>query len=987
MLTTTATGRFIRLLMLSSCLVVILAAGAVPAVAGARHEQPAAGGAAAPLAPSYLDSLTSLPAGILAIGDGGHGLGLRPAPQRPVAVSAGGKSARALEAALPSAYDLRTAGRVSSVKDQGAYGTCWSFAACGSLESALLPGESSDFAEDNMVLTSGFYGGGDAYNWGGNIWMAAAYLTRWGGPVFESDDAYGDGFTPIGLTPRKHVQDIMLVPARTGPLDNDAIKNAVTQYGGAYVSMCWSSSSTYYKPATAAYYYDGTAGTNHGVLIVGWNDAFPASSFATTPSGPGAFLVKNSWGSGWGSGGYFWASYYDSKFGRAGEMAVFNGSESPSNYSGVYQYDPLGDCNDYGYGGSTGWFANVFTAQSSASLRAVGFYALAPNSTYEVYTGTSLAAKTLATSGTLSMGYHTVALPSPVSLTAGQTFVVAVKLTTPGYTYPIAFEAPYSNYSPSATAAAGQSYVSSSGSSWTDFTTQVAKGNVCLKAFVSGSSTSTGPTISGFSPVSGPVGAAVTVTGTGFGTGGQVAKSNVTRVAFNGVSASYSVTSPTQLTATVPTGATTGRITVTTAAGTGTSASNFTVTTPSGSAPTVGGFSPLSGLVGSSVTVTGTGFSGVSRVAFNGVAAVFNVTSATQITATVPSGATTGRISVTTSAGTGTSASSFTVTTPSGPAPTVGGFSPLSGLVGSSVTVTGSGFSGVSRVAFNGVSASYSVTSPTQLTATVPTGATTGRITVTTAAGTGTSASNFTVTTPSGSAPTVGGFSPLSGLVGSSVTITGTGFSGVSRVAFNGVAAVFNVTSATQLTATVPSGATTGRISVTTSAGTGTSASSFTVTTPSGPAPTISGFTPATAPVRTIVTITGTGFSGVTQVSFNGVNGQFMVDNSTTIRAVVPAGATSGPVRVVTSGGTAVSACAVRREVTRVRPDLRRKVLSQAGFAGGSGRGRRRCEARPPVPRTASGGGTGRARGRDGRCGAKVMRRATFLWMEHGSQT
>jgi uncharacterized protein (TIGR03437 family) len=79
--------------------------------------------------------------------------------------------------------------------------------------------------------------------------------------------------------------------------------------------------------------------------------------------------------------------------------------------------------------------------------------------------------------------------------------------------------------------------------------------------------------------------------------------------------------------------------------------------------PTVSGFSPTSGSVGTSVTISGSNFTGASAVRFNGTSASFTVNSASQITATVPSGASTGPISVTTSAGTGTSSSSFTVTT------------------------------------------------------------------------------------------------------------------------------------------------------------------------------------------------------------------------------------------------------------------------------------------------------------------------------------
>ena len=80
------------------------------------------------------------------------------------------------------------------------------------------------------------------------------------------------------------------------------------------------------------------------------------------------------------------------------------------------------------------------------------------------------------------------------------------------------------------------------------------------------------------------------------------------------------------------------------------------------SAPTISSFSPTSGPVGTSVTISGTNFTGASSVKFNGTSASYTVNSSTQITATVPSGATTGPISVTNSSGTGTSSSSFTVT-------------------------------------------------------------------------------------------------------------------------------------------------------------------------------------------------------------------------------------------------------------------------------------------------------------------------------------
>ena len=398
-----------------------------------------------------------------------------------------------------ASYDLRTLGRVTPVKDQNPYGTCWSFASLGSLESCLLPGETRDFSEDNMILTNGFdydFSVGP-YNNGGTYLMSTAYLVRWSGPVNESEDAYGDHYTPAMLVPSKHVQDVSWFAPRATANDNDNVKSAVSTYGGVYAAMYMDGSSSYYNATTHAYYYNGgspTNQTNHAVLIVGWDDSYPASRFASPPPGSGAFIVKNSWGTGWGESGYFYVSYYDTEFGMNSLFAVFNGAQATSNYTGIYQYDPLGDTYSCGYGSSTGWFANVFTAQSTTLLRAVGFYSLTPNTSYEVYTGSSLATKTLSTSGTLAtMGYHTVALLTPVAVTSGQPFVVAVKVTSPGINYPIAIEYPISGYSSSATASAGQSYVSSDGSSWYDSTTYLANTNVCLKAYTAGTDT-TAPT-------------------------------------------------------------------------------------------------------------------------------------------------------------------------------------------------------------------------------------------------------------------------------------------------------------------------------------------------------------------------------------------------------------------------------------------------------------------------------------------------------------
>jgi hypothetical protein len=164
--------------------------------------------------------------------------------------------------------------------------------------------------------------------------------------------------------------------------------------------------------------------------------------------------------------------------------------------------------------------------------------------------------------------------------------------------------------------------------------------------------------------------------------------------------------------------------------------------------PIVLAFLPLSGPVGTSVTITGLGFqdsSPATGVAFNGTAASFTVDSTTQITAMVPSGATTGPISVTDSEATGISLLDFTVT-PS-PIPTILSFLPLSGRVGTSVTITGTGFTGASSVAFAGEPATFDLISDLQIDTVVPAHAGTGPISITTPGGVATSLLDFTVPT------------------------------------------------------------------------------------------------------------------------------------------------------------------------------------------------------------------------------------------------
>jgi C1A family cysteine protease len=386
-----------------------------------------------------------------------------------------------------ASYDLRAAGKLSLVRDQGRYGTCWAFASLASLESSLLPGAAADYSENNLAHRSGFELG---YDSGGNSYMAAAYLLRWDGPVAETDDPYAPDAATPNASPgdaavRAHVHEVLYLPARKTSADNADLKWAVMTYGAVYTTMYWTSSA--WRDATDAYYYAGS-GANHAVDVVGWDDAYPATGFAMTPAGPGAFLVRNSWGTDFGRGGYFWVSYYDAAFGR--QSAVFAGAEAAGTDERIYQHDPLGWVASYrppaAADPATAWFAAAYTPAEDGSLTAAGFYATAPGATCEVRVAESVAGirdAAVSASGTLAAaGYHTVTLDTPVTVTAGRPLVIAVKLTTPGYSFPVAIERPFAGYADAA-AASGQSFVSGDGTSWSDMTALIAGTDVCLKGY------------------------------------------------------------------------------------------------------------------------------------------------------------------------------------------------------------------------------------------------------------------------------------------------------------------------------------------------------------------------------------------------------------------------------------------------------------------------------------------------------------------------
>lgn len=398
--------------------------------------------------------------------------------------NASGETAPVLEE-LPAYYDCRANGKMPVVKNQGTLGTCWAVAASSALESSLLPQERAVFSAEHIFRQSGYAG---VQENGGAFMMCAAYLTAWKGPILEETDPYGDGISVEDARPVKHVQEIQMVLER----DDEKIKRLIYENGAVQSSIHMEMdgeqiAETCYHEQYAAYCYRGEAEVNHDILIIGWDDAYPAGNFRQPPKRDGAFICQNSWGEAFGENGIFYVSYADTGIGK--NCAAYTKIEHTDHYDRIYQSDLCGYVGQAGYGRETCRFANVYTADKAETLCAVGFYATGPDSSYEISvvnefqnTLSLVLAKKDQEGAVSNAGFYTVELEEPVPLEEGQTFAVCVKITTPDAAYPVAMEYKADEATKDVILEDGQGYISPDGYRWMSMEEEY-EGNVCLKAY------------------------------------------------------------------------------------------------------------------------------------------------------------------------------------------------------------------------------------------------------------------------------------------------------------------------------------------------------------------------------------------------------------------------------------------------------------------------------------------------------------------------
>ena len=236
----------------------------------------------------------------------------------------------------PAKYDPRSLGLVTSVKNQGQWGLCWDYAAMSTAESSLIKTGLANYSVDLSELHSAYVAykkytyNNESFtsfcNDGGN-WGLVYYAMNDGyGPVLESTVSWQeptDDFTLSNNVFSSHAYELQKIYMLKYSADQESINKVkwlVSNYGAATISLYmyytngWGFKEAGSVNGDASFYFPQSINTtNHALSVVGWDDSYPATNFGVTAPGNGAWLVKNSYGSGdtrLGSG-FMWVSYFD----------------------------------------------------------------------------------------------------------------------------------------------------------------------------------------------------------------------------------------------------------------------------------------------------------------------------------------------------------------------------------------------------------------------------------------------------------------------------------------------------------------------------------------------------------------------------------------------------------------------------------------------------------------------------------------------------
>ncbi len=362
---------------------------------------------------------------------------------------------------LPESYDLRKDGLVTRVKDQLDYGTCWSFAALSTAETCLMKHDAEidlsewhtayytycdefgyPYTEENLFYEGAYYEKVAAMSTAG----IGLFDENFGDYFYSDETILNDKSTADEVRSMRQYQvtDAVTFPywQYTDVFSDQilAIKGAI--YDGHSLSVSYTDVDEFYSEEYNSYYlsydnyYENYGG--HAVCIVGWDDNFPAENFVYTPPMDGAWLCKNSWGTYWGDGGYYWISYADESLYDFFYFDAVYAEEAGD----THVYDDYGYTNITSSNGSepteTDYMANIFTADEDCTVTSAMFCTTAADEEYEisVYTGITdmsdpVSGKCAYTvSGTIEqIGYHTIYFGEPPVVHEGESYSIVIKLS------------------------------------------------------------------------------------------------------------------------------------------------------------------------------------------------------------------------------------------------------------------------------------------------------------------------------------------------------------------------------------------------------------------------------------------------------------------------------------------------------------------------------------------------------------------------------
>ena len=353
---------------------------------------------------------------------------------------------------LPAKFDLREVGWITPVRDQGNMGSCWSFGGVAAFESALLKntGIAYDISENNMqdsMLIFSRYGSDNIES--ANEMIAAAYLLSWLGAFPQEYDIYDElgKLSPVIYTNQTiHLQDFVLIDDRNISIPGDpALKKAILKYGALAVLFDADQDAEGYN-ITAGAFYHLTGTPDHAVALAGWDDNYPKENFATMPEGDGAWIIKNSWGTQIGDGGYMYISYYDGTLSPDDMLTlqpVAYVFENNLPYNKNYQYDFTGinqfmmnDNETSELYGTPITNVNNFVSAEDDLIAAVGTYFNQSGMDYTVKVAVNGVVVYTQNGVSPYRGYHTIKLDKYIPIKKGDKFSIYVTSMALGFSVP-----------------------------------------------------------------------------------------------------------------------------------------------------------------------------------------------------------------------------------------------------------------------------------------------------------------------------------------------------------------------------------------------------------------------------------------------------------------------------------------------------------------------------------------------------------------------